>query len=116
MITDYFNNETWMESHGRFRSTWKSLYDPDTGICETHVSVNDREPSITYERIYPTDFLLESLRGQGFVLLAARDMHTWKAPTHRTTRIDIIAAKGDDLPYRNKFKTVDNSLRKLLGK
>jgi SAM-dependent methyltransferase len=111
MITDHFNNESWVENHGRFRSTWRSTYNPDKRLCETRVRVNSGEESVTYERVYPLEFIEESIERAGLTLLAVRDAYTWKKPGRRTTRVDFIAAKGNKRAFATPFKEAERSIK-----
>lgn len=111
MICDHFEDTVWTEDHGRFRSSWVSAYAHQTKTCETRVRINSGEESITYERIYSTNFILNALEQAGFSLLAMRDANTWKAPTKRTTRIDFMVVKGDADQYRKAFKVADKKIK-----
>lgn len=111
MICDHFEDTVWTEDHGKFRSSWVSAYARQTNTCETRVRINSGEESITYERIYTTKFILNTLEQAGFTLLAIRDANTWKAPTKRTTRIDFMAVKGDAGQYRQAFKAAEKKIK-----
>lgn len=111
MIADHFENTSWTENHEKFRTSWVSAYERTTSTCETRVRINSGEESITYERIYPTKFILDTLAETGFELLGIRDANTWKEPTRRTTRIDFVAVKGDAGQYQKAFKQVDKKIR-----
>ena len=115
MISSHFENTSWTENHGRFKSAWVSSYARQTQTCETRVSINSGDESITYERIFTAKFILQALQQAGFSLLAMRDANTWKEPTRRTTRIDIIAVKGDAYQYRREFKTADKAIKARQG-
>ena len=111
MIADHFENTEWTEHHDRFRSSWVSAYQRDTKTCETRVRINSGVESVTFERIYATDYILDVLQETGFSLLAMRDANTWKKVTKRTTRIDFIAVKGDADQYRQAFKITDRKIK-----
>lgn len=107
MITDHFNNESWEENHGRFRSSWRSTYDRNTSMCETRVRINSGEDSITYERVYAEDFLCDALKQAGLTLLATRDAYTWKKVGRRTTRVDFVAVKPPAQGVNRRFPEVE---------
>ncbi len=115
MVADHFNNETWTEDHGPFRSAWSSRFDAAAQICETRVRIDKNEESVTFERIYPTEFFFEAIEQAGLTLLAARDANTWKRPGRRTTRIDFIAVNGKDPETLKKFKAADAAIHRLIG-
>ena len=112
MITDHFNDETWVENHGRFRSSWKSTYDRDRRLCETRVRINSGEESVTQERVYGEEFLCDALDRAGLTLLAMRDAYTWKKPGRAVTRIDFVAVKKPDRGCAKRFKETEQAIRR----
>lgn len=115
MISNHFENTSWTENHGRFRTAWVSSYAHETQTCETRVRINSGDESVTHEHIFGTKFILYALEQAGFSLLAMRDANTWKTPTKRTTRIDFIAVKGDADCYRKEFKKADKIIKARQG-
>jgi len=111
MIADHFENTSWTEHHDRFRTSWVSAYQHQTKTCETRVRINSGEESVTFERIYATDYILEVLQEAGFSLLAMRDANTWKKVTKRTTRIDFIVVKDNADQYSQAFKMADKNIK-----
>lgn len=111
MITDHFNNETWVENHGRFRSSWRSTYDRGERLCETRVRINSGEESITRERIYGEEFLCDALTRAGLTLLAMRDAYTWKKPGRAVTRLDFVAVKEPDRTCVKRFMNAEQAIR-----
>ena len=115
MIANHFENTSWTEDHGRFKSAWASSYAHQTQTCETRVRINSGNESVTWERVYPIKFILETVAQAGFSLLAIRDATTWKEPTKRAMRIDFIVVKGDADLYRKAFKIVDKTIKEGQG-
>lgn len=111
MITDHFNNEDWMEDHGRFRSSWRSTYNREQRLCETRVRVNSGRDSVTRERIYETEFIREAIENAGMSLLSMRDAYTWKKPGRSVTRVDFVAVKGSGKGLARHFEEVEQSVR-----
>jgi len=113
MVTEHFDDQEWLEDNGTFSTRWASNYDRASGITETHIGVNTAEKTILRERIYPLELFIERLRAAGFSVLDASDAETWRAPRRRSTRIDIVAWKGnDDGRIRRRFNVCRKALRK----
>jgi SAM-dependent methyltransferase len=110
MITDHFDNESWTENHSRFKSFWKSAYDRTNRICETRVRINSGEESITYERVYPSEFIADTVAQSGLTLLAMRDAYTWKKPGRRATRLDFVAVRGSGRDVIRSFQKVEKNI------
>lgn len=114
MITDHFNNESWLENHGRFRSAWHSTFDRSKQLCETRVRINSGEESVTRERVYPVEFFRDAIKSAGLKLLSMRDAYTWKAPGRRSTRIDFIAVKGNGRDAEKQFRDIEQRIMKRI--
>lgn len=110
MIKKHFNNEAWHENHGSFSSSWQSTFDRSKQICTTHICIDSGTASVTYERIFPEEFLREAIQKAGLTLLAVRDAYSWKKPTRTTTRIDFVAAKEPTSDIQKRFSSIDRSL------
>ncbi len=114
MITDHFNNESWVENHGRFSSFWRSTYDGHERLCETRVRINSGSDSVTYERVYDEGFICEAIARSSLTLLTMRDAYTWGKVGKRTTRIDFVAVKGDKQGIAQKFQELEQHIRDSL--
>lgn len=117
MITDHFDNESWMEDHGRFRSSWRSTYHREQRLCETRVRINSGTDSVTLERVYEPEFIQDTIGRAGLSLLSMRDAYTWKMPGRAVTRIDFVAVKGSEKDLTRRFEAVERDIRAtLIGK
>ncbi len=112
MIASHFENTSWTENHGRFRSAWVSTYARQIQTCETRVRINSGDESITYERVYPLSFIQDAVQQAGFSVLAMRDAATWRPPRKNAARIDFVAVKGDADMYRQAFKMADKTIKR----
>ncbi len=114
MVTDHFDDQTWTEDNGRFRTTWSSNYDPATGLTETRVRVNTGGEALILERVYPTATIVQAIEDAGLTVLDTLDAFTWKRPTPRSTRLDFVAMKSPNQPHQALFSTLRSRLRQLL--
>ena len=112
MIADHFNNESWTENHGDFRSAWHSTYDQHESICETRVRINAGKASVTYERVYPAEFICDAVNRAGLRLLAMRDAYTWSGVSRRTPRIDFVVAKPGNDEYDVRFQDLEKHIKR----
>jgi len=115
MVSDHFDNEAWTEHHGRVKSAWRSKYDKSAKVCATGVRVNAGVESVTYERVYPLDFLADAVARAGLSLLIMGDAKAWRKPGRRTTRVDFVAVKGEERLYRTAFKNVEAAVKRYDG-
>ncbi|HPO12448.1 MAG TPA: class I SAM-dependent methyltransferase [Candidatus Hydrogenedentes bacterium] len=113
MVTDFFEDQTWTEDNGRFRTTWSSVYNRNSAIAETTVRVNTGGDALIRERIYPTSFFIKAIRQSGFTLLAAVDATSWRCPTRRTTRIDFVAMKDPARSLTRRFQDVKAQIQQI---
>ena len=114
MIADHFNNESWTERHGNFRSSWRSTYDQKKHICETRVRVNTGRISVTQERVYAVEFLCDAIQSAGLRLLAMRNAYTWGAVNRQSPRIDFVAVKQGNDAYDTRFQEVEQRIKRDL--
>lgn len=114
MISDHFNNECWMEDHGRFRSSWRSIYHREQRLCETRVRINSGTDSVTRERVYDPECIQDAVGRAGLSLLSMRDAYTWKKPGRAVTRIDFVAVKGGEKDLTRRFEAVERDIRAAL--
>ena len=112
MVTEHFEGQEWTEDNGRFSTTWRSSYSRKTSIADTHVRVNTGDAVGTVsERIYTQDEIKGALAAAGFGVLGLFDAHSWKAPTRRTVRIDVIAAKDVSRDLQRRFDRMRSDVR-----
>ena len=111
MVTEHFEDRKWSEKNVRFSTTWEGVYDRNTSIARTAVTVNRQLPSVIEERIHTMDEVRRALEGAGFTLLGLFDAENWHAPTRKTLRLDGVAVKGDAALHRKKLRGVEAFLR-----
>ena len=111
MVTEHFENRKWVESNGGFSTSWEGVFDRKTSIARTAVTVNQQLPSVIEERIHTVDEVRKALDEAGFTLLGLYDAEDWRAPTHKSLRLDGVAVKGDPTLYRKKMRGVESFLR-----
>jgi len=111
MVLDYYEGETWVESNGKFTTTWENRYDWKTRVITCDIRINTGASCALVERIYPRAQLERAVTDAGFGLLAVRDAHTWKAPNKKTVRIDFVATKGNPRPLRKSMRAIGATLR-----
>ncbi|MFP4502741.1 MAG: class I SAM-dependent DNA methyltransferase [Candidatus Hydrogenedentota bacterium] len=114
MVTSHFANQSWEEDNGSFTTVWRSEYVPGTGIADSLLRFNTGPEHRIRERIYPVAFVTEALTAAGFNVLGVFDADTWRKPRRRSTRIDFVAAKGNPQVFGRGFKSVRQSVSKLL--
>lgn len=115
MIMAHFDNTSWSEDFGNFRSRWHSAWDPENQMCETSIRVNAGDISLTRERIYSQEFLEQAVAKAGLTLLAVRDAYTWHEATRRSARLEFVAVKDGDKSIPKQFEQIDKNIRQLLG-
>lgn len=106
MVTEYFEDQEWEEDNDAFSSRWRSTYDRKHGIAETRVRVNHGQECVVRERIYALETIRSAVEKAGLNLLGVYDAKTWRAPTKRTVRVDVVAGKGAVTPLRKRFAPV----------
>ncbi len=114
MVTHHFDGRKWTEQNGRFQTTWESTYDPATAIADTTIRVNRRQASVIRERIYTLDAVQHALSKAGLHLLGAFDAESWKAPSKKTIRIDVIASASLSPHVEKKLPRLAANVRELL--
>jgi SAM-dependent methyltransferase len=108
MVTEYFEDQEWIEHNPTFSSRWRSTYDRNDCITETRIRVNRGQESVVRERIYPLSEIRDVLQRAGLTILGAYDARTWRAPTARTVRVDIVASRQPRAPKR--YKSVQTNI------
>jgi ubiquinone/menaquinone biosynthesis C-methylase UbiE len=111
MVTEHFEGRKWTEKNGRFSTTWEGAFDRKTSVAETAIQVNRNFISVVRERVHSIEEIRLALTEAGLTLLGAFDAETWKPPTRRTLRIDLIAAKDPSPGTRRAFKAIEDDLR-----
>lgn len=111
MVTEHFENRKWSEKNSGFSTTWEGVYDRNTSIARTAVTVNRQLPTVIEERIHAVDEVKQALEEAGFTLLGLYDAENWRAPSRKTLRLDGVAAKGDAAVLRKKMRGVESFLR-----
>lgn len=114
MVCDHFENRTWTETNNGFKSTWTSSFDRESGIAETTVRVNQRQEGLVQERIYSLADVTAALEEAGFVLLGAFDAESWKAPSKKSIRIDVVAASRSRPDLVKPLDRIAANVRSLL--
>jgi SAM-dependent methyltransferase len=106
MVTEFFEGQTWEEDNTRFSSRWRSTYDRRRAVVETTIRVNRGPESIVRERIYPLEFFAGALEGAGLTLWGMYDARTWRKPTPKAIRVDIVAAADATGPAAREFQRI----------
>lgn len=114
MVTEHFDDQTWTEDNGKFRTTWSSNYDPATGLTETRVRVNTGGEALIVERVYPLAVLARAIEDAGLTLLDTLDAFTWRKPNHRATRLDFVVMKDPGPAQQHLFSTLRTRLRQVI--
>ena len=115
MVTEHFADMKWTEDNGTFSTTWEGTFDRATAIADIRIRVNTGPVTLVRERVYTGEEIRDAVRDAGFVLLAEVDAETWREPTYRTTRMDMVAAKSDSKEIRKHFKKVEKRVQGLLA-
>lgn len=115
MVTEHFADMKWTEDNGRFSTRWEGSFDRKTAIADIRIRVNTGPETLVRERVYTSAEIEEALNAAGLVLIAEVDSETWKKPTYRSTRLDVIAAKSDSKELRARFAKVQTRIQKMLA-
>ena len=115
MVTEHFANRKWTEDNGTFSTTWEGSFDRSTAIADIRIRVNTGTETLVRERVYSSAEIKEALNDAGLVLIGEFDSETWKEPTYRSTRADIVAAKSDSKKLRADFQGVRTRIRRMLA-
>ena len=111
MVTEHFEGQEWVEDNATFSSRWRSTYDRKTCITETRIRVNRGQESVVRERIYPIEEIRDAVERAGLTLLDVCDARTWRAPTARTIRVDVVAARNPGSVEHKRFRAVRAGIR-----
>ncbi len=114
MVTEHFENQTWVEDSGAFKTTWSSTYDRKSAIADTELRINYGAPSLIRERIFPTELFEDAVAEAGLHLLGKFNGKDWRPPTRRTTRIDFVAAHRSDREFQKGFERAAAHVRKQI--
>lgn len=115
MVTEHFADMKWTEDNGRFSTTWEGTFDRATAIADIRIRINTGPVTLVRERVYTGSEIRDALRDAGLVLLAEVDAKSWREPTYRTTRIDMVAVKSDSKGLRKRFEKIRKRIQGLLA-
>ena len=111
MVLDYFEGRSWSENNGRFDSTWRSVYDRESRLSTTTVTVSSGGETVIREKVYPLDFVQRALAAAGLEVIAVMDAESFRAPGKRSIRIDIIAALEPSAKLRKGWRLLQRCLQ-----
>lgn len=114
MVTQHFEGQEWVENNGRFTTRWSSKYCRKTGIVETRIRVNRVPLGIVRERIYTENQIADAVENAGLSLLAVYDAHNWKDVSHKTVRVDYIAAKNPSPEFLHELESFPRHIQRIL--
>lgn len=114
MVTEHFENQTWVEDSGGFTTTWSNTYDHRNAIADTELRINHGVPSLIRERIFPTALFEDAVAEAGLHMLGVFNGNDWRAPTRRSTRIDFIAAKQSSRRLQRDFERTAAKVRHMM--
>ena len=115
MVTEHFADMKWTEDNGTFSTTWKGTFDRATAIADIRIRVNTGPETLVRERVYTGEEIRSALDDAGLVLLAEVDSTTWRKPTYRSTRLDMVAVKSDSKEIRKRFEKIRTRIQGLLA-
>lgn len=115
MVTEHFADMHWTEDNGSFSTTWKGSFDRATAIADIRIRINTGPETLVRERVYTGQEIRSAAQDAGFVLLAEVDSATWRDPSYRTTRLDMVAVKSDSKEMRKRFEKVRKRIQGLLA-
>lgn len=115
MVTEYFEGRKWTEKTGAFSTTWEGTFDRRTCIAETSIRVNSGLRHYIRERVYTLKEIETAVEAAGFTMLGAFDAESWKRPSRKSVRIDIVAAKAVDRSLEKKVKMLEKKVREALA-
>lgn len=115
MVTEHFEGRNWTEDNGTFSTTWKGSFDRATAIADIRIRVNTGPETLVRERVYTSEEIRSALEDAGLVLLGEVDSETWREPTYRSTRLDMVAVKSDSKGIRKHFEKVRKRIQGLLA-
>lgn len=114
MVTDHFEDQSWVEDIGAFQARWSSAYDRRNRVAETRIRINRGEAATIRERIYPNEFVADACVAAGLKVLLMADAGTWRRPTARTTRVDFVAMKAPPRGAVKRFARVREGVQARL--
>lgn len=115
MVTEHFADMNWTEDNGSFSTTWKGSFDRASAIADIRIRINTGPETLVRERVYSGEEIRGALEDAGLVLLGEVDSETWREPTYRTTRLDMVAVKSDSKGIRKDFEKMRTRIRGLLA-
>ena len=115
MVTEHFADMKWTEDNGKFSTTWEGTFDRATAIADIRIRVNTGPVTLVRERVYTGSEIRDALRDAGLILLAEVDAESWREPTYRTTRIDMVAVKSDSKEIRKRLEKIQTRIQGLLA-
>lgn len=115
MVIQHFAGQEWTEENPGFKSTWNSRYDQNAKIIQTDIRVNQNAEGTVRERIYECRDVEVMLARAGLTLLCAADAAGWRNRTHKTVRIDFVAAKNPSRDFIKDFGMAYTRVRKGLS-
>lgn len=114
MVTEHFEGEKWTERHKGFEATWESVYDRKTRIADSTIRINTGSSTTIRERIYDRELIESALKDAGLTLLEVLDAETWRAPTHKSIRLEFIAVKNPSADQRKSLRLAQEEVRQFL--
>jgi ubiquinone/menaquinone biosynthesis C-methylase UbiE len=114
MVIQHFAGQEWTEENPGFKSTWNSQYDRNAKIIRTEIRVNRSAEGTVRERIYESRDIEVMLSKAGLTLLCAVDAAGWRNRSHKTVRIDYVAAKEPSRDFVKDFTMAFTRVRKGL--
>lgn len=94
MVTEHFAGQQWVESNGKFWTSWESDYCPKTRVSETRIRFGRGPLCVLRERAYTQEQIEAALHRVGLHLITVYDVETGGPPRRKTTRMEFIATRS----------------------